>query len=268
MTLHDLEMRHLSGGYRKLAVYLYGRLIFPIISRRAAAILCDSRFTYDEWLRFYRRTQDVHVIPLGVEPGFFDARPGAADHLTPNPYLLYVGNVKPHKNLRRLIEAFLQIKDRIPHDLVIAGKMEGLRSADRAIPGLVAAGGERIRMTGRISQAEIEALYAGADLFVFPSLYEGFGFPPLEAMAAGTAVAASDVPVVREACAEAAEYFNPRDPADIARAIETALAPAAREDLVRRGQERAREMSWDRPLAATERVIRELLPTAAAGEVP
>lgn len=265
VTLHDLEMRHLKlREPRKFPVYLYSRLVFPLIRRRADAIVCDSRFTYDEWLHFYKRTRDVHVIPLGVESAFFDARPGAADHLTPNPYLLYVGNVKPHKNLRRLIEAFLKIKDRIPHDLVIAGKLAGLRSGDRSIPGLVEAGGERIRLTGRVSQPELEALYAGADLFVFPSLYEGFGLPPLEAMAAGTAVAASDISVVREACADAAAYFNPRDPADIARAIEAALADDARTELVRKGRERAQARNWDRPIAETLRVIRATLPDGAA----
>jgi glycosyltransferase involved in cell wall biosynthesis len=260
VTLHDLEMRHLTGGRRKLAVYLYSRLVFPIVRRRAAALLCDSKFTYDEWTRFYKRTRDVHVIPLGVEDAFFEARSGAADHLTPNPYLLYVGNVKPHKNLRRLIEAFLLIKDQIPQDLVIAGKMEGLRSADQAIPGLVAAGGDRVRMTGRVSQAELKALYAGADLFVFPSLYEGFGLPPLEAMAAGTAVAASDIAVVREACADAAAYFDPRKPADIARTIVAALRNDARERFVREGRNRARAMNWDSPIARTLGVIRNLLP--------
>ena len=279
VTLHDLEMRHLSGGPRKFAVYLYSRLIFPLIRRRAAAILCDSQFTYDEWVRYYQRTREVHVIPLGVEAAFFRARRGAADHLTPHPYLLYVGNVKPHKNLRRLIEAFLKIKDRVPHDLVIAGKIEGLRSADQKIPALVASGGGRIRLTGRVEQSELEALYAGADLFVFPSLYEGFGLPPLEAMAAGTAVAASDIPVVREACADAAQYFDPRDTDDMARAMLAVLetktkivtenktdANALRNDLIRRGRERARAMTWDRATETTTRILHETLGTA--GEAP
>lgn len=260
VTLHDLEMRHLALSARKLPVYLYSRLIFPIIRRRANAIMCDSEFTYNEWTHFYGRTRDVSVIPLGVEDAFFQARPGAADHLTPNPYLLFVGNVKPHKNLRRLIEAFLKVKDRISHDLVIAGKMDGLRYVDQEIPGLVEAGGDRIRLTGRVSQAELEALYAGADLFVFPSLYEGFGLPPLEAMAAGTAVAASDIAVVREACANAAEYFQPCDVDDMAHAILAALEPGARDELIRKGNARARTMSWDQVTENTARVMRGLLP--------
>ena len=154
VTLHDLEMRHLRGGLRKFAVYLYSRLFFPVIRRRALALLCDSQFTYDEWKYFYKRTRDVHVVTLGVDENFFAARPGAADHLSPRPYILYVGNVKPHKNLRRLIEAFVQIQDRIPHHLVLAGKMDGLRSADREIPRLIeSAPAGRIHLTRRVDQA-------------------------------------------------------------------------------------------------------------------
>lgn len=265
VTLHDLEMRYLSGGgWRKLAVYVYARLIFPVIRRRARALLCDSAFTHSEWLRFYgpaRPAQILTTIPLGVEPAFFHAQRGAADHLTPRPYLLYVGNVKPHKNLRRLIEAFLLVQDQLGDlDLVLAGKLDGLRSADREIPALVERGGERIRLTGRVSQAELEALYAGAELFVFPSLYEGFGLPPLEAMAAGTPVAAANIPVVREACQSAAEYFDPRNPADMGRAlIAVATNPERARELRAAGQVRAAEMNWQRCVDQTAATFQTVL---------
>ena len=180
-----------------------------------------------------------------------------------SPYCLFVGNLEPRKNLARLIEAFALMATRAPAggtapQLVLAGTRAWLYSG---ILSAVAARGvaDRVVFTGYVPPGDLPALYAGAACFVFPSVYEGFGLPVLEAMAAGAPVVASRVGAIPEVAGDAALLVDAAQPAALAEAIEAVLADAGlRARLVERGRARARLFSWEatarRTLAVYEAV--------------
>jgi glycosyltransferase involved in cell wall biosynthesis len=188
------------------------------------------------------------VIYHGIDTAAWTpaGRPAACDS-----YILTVGSIYPHKNYVRLIEAYAAIARRRPEapDLVIVGderdaafraEMERARSA--ADEGIA----ERIHIVGEVPYAEIKAWYAGAALYVFPSYLETFGHPLLEAMASGVPVVAADIPALREVADEAAVFADPHETRSLARAMEKALLPEARAELIRRGHRRVAQFGWNR----------------------
>lgn len=171
------------------------------------------------------------------------------------PYILYVGNVKPHKNLRRLVQAFQSIADQIPQDLIIVGKKEGFIIGDSEVAKLAEMMGEKIHFTGFVSNEELKNYYHYADLFVFPSLYEGFGLPPLEAMSAGCKnVAVSNIPVLKEIYGDSVVYFDPEDITSIANQIVEQLNKGGTE--VKAPQP---SFDWDSCAKAYARIINDYL---------
>jgi alpha-1,3-rhamnosyl/mannosyltransferase len=172
------------------------------------------------------------------------------------PYVFWIGTWQPRKNVRVLVEAFARLDPELPHRLLLAGP-EGWVADDRAA---VAALGDRVRLLGPVPGADAAALYAGADLFVFPSRHEGFGIPVLEAMAQGTPVVASDIPVLREVGGDAARFVPVDDAAELADAMGALLRdPAARAALVARGLHHVQGYSWERCADATIAVYEEAL---------
>ena len=239
VTVHDVAFLALAGS--TLAQVAYAKAMFSAVRRRASAILFDSAFTAQEFQRRVGTPRHATVCHLGVAAQWFDR----ASEPSPDRYLLFVGNVKPHKNLGRLIEAFARVAPRIPHRLVIAGRREGLRTVDDSVNRLAAALGRRIDITGYVSSPELERLVAGCDALVLPSLYEGFGLPPLEALACGRPVAVSNVASLPEVCGAEAEYFDPLDVDDMARAIErVACRPADTLDIIERRRAWSRRFDW------------------------
>ncbi|HOO81574.1 MAG TPA: glycosyltransferase family 1 protein [Alphaproteobacteria bacterium] len=155
------------------------------------------------------------------------------------PYFLFVGSPVPRKNLDMATRAFHAL-EREDAAFVIVGassaKVFGKRTQTQA---------QNVILPGRLTDQEIVALYRHARALVFPSLYEGFGIPPLEAMVQGCPVLASNIPPVREVCGDAALYFDPRDPADCMRRMREFLDDlSAREDLIRKGTARYPAFSW------------------------
>jgi len=184
-----------------------------------------------------------------------------AKYELPARYILWVGQMYPPKNLGRLFEAFARIKDDIPHDLVLGGQ-----EAWRAKPELELIGRlgirDRVRFTGWVSREHLPALYNLADLFVLPSLYEGFGIPLIEAMACGCPVLTSKTGSPPEVTEGAATLVDPRDVGDIAEGIRRVLSdPSFSRGLVDKGLRRAQDFSWDR---CTKQVL-ELLENVANG---
>jgi glycosyltransferase involved in cell wall biosynthesis len=257
VTVYDLfhlAMPEIVGGLHKR---LYARAMFRGVARKADAILAISQFTKNEFLRLVDEgRKDIVVTHLGVRPeaGTQVARPHA------NPYILFVGNVKPHKNLSALLRAFQKVSNQVPDDLVIVGKKEGFITGDVAvmrgaeeIPG-------RVYFTGKIDAAMLRAYYQHATAFVFPSLYEGFGLPPLEAMAAGCPVACSRAASLPEVCGDAAYYFDPNDIAGMALAVQRVITDQAlRATLKARGEKRASELTWERTIQQTVKVVKGVL---------
>jgi glycosyltransferase involved in cell wall biosynthesis len=198
----------------------------------------------------------VTVAHLGVDPALKPVRdPDTLASICRKygispPYVLYLGTLQPRKNLVRLIEAFREIGKSTNGpsavQLVLAGKKGWL--CDDILARAKALGiGEQVVLTGYVEEVDLAALYSGAELFVMPSLYEGFCLPVLEAMACGTPVVCSNVSSLPKVAGEAALLFDPRNVRAMAEAIERVLANTdLRRSLVARGYARARSFTWAR----------------------
>jgi glycosyltransferase involved in cell wall biosynthesis len=160
------------------------------------------------------------------------------------PYILYVGRITPLKNTERLIQAFFLIKEK-KLTLVIAGR------------GTIKCKDEKVRVLNYIKREDLPALYSGALFFVFPSLYEGFGLPPLEACACGCAVLASSTSALREVLEDAAFYVEPESVESIAEGMKQMVEDEGlRDKLRKKGERRVKEFSWSRAAEQTLKVLR------------
>ncbi len=244
-TVHDVLHIARPEMFPGAARQAYARILLFGLVRRASRVVCVSRFTADELVRLTGcKRSKIEVVYNGVSPDWFHATPPVA--LT-RGYFVYVGNVKPHKNLLRLLKAFSMVKDRIPEDLVIVGKKDGFITGDNRVEPFAAELGDRVRFSGLVSDEDLRALVAGSRGMVFPSLYEGFGLPPLEAMAAGVPVAVSRVASLPEVCGDAALYFDPVREEEIASSLISlsTMPDEARAELIAKSRQRAAEFSWD-----------------------
>lgn len=227
--------------------------------RRAARLACISESTERDLIRFFPRAAGrTFVVPLAADARFAtpgDPAPVAERYgVSAGEYVLAAGTLEPRKNLLRLIRAHAALGPalRERHPLVIVGP----RGWEEQEILDVAAGSEHVRLTGFVPDADLAALYAGCCVFAYPSLYEGFGLPVLEAMTAGAPVLTSDVSSLPEVGGDAAAYVDPTDEDAIRGALARLLAdPAKRAAMVARGRERAARFSWDE-VART--ILREL----------
>ena len=240
---------------------LYARLMFTAIRRKATRVLSISQFTKDEYLRYVPGQHDnVTVTLLGTPPQWQTTSPAGQPNPHPRPFFLFLGNVKPHKNLARLIQAFKQISGQVPHDLLIVGKKEGFIIADRAVEVAAAELGARIAFSGYLDDETLKGYFAHATALVFPSLYEGFGLPPLEAMACGCPTLVSNGFSLPEVCADASLYCDPYSVDDIAaKMLEIATRADLRTTLIARGKQRAAQLTWESCAQKTVAVIHDLL---------
>jgi alpha-1,3-rhamnosyl/mannosyltransferase len=234
---------------------------------RITHFLAVSETTRRELIeRFALAPERVTAIPLGVDREFRPLDPAESAELLGKrfpirrPYALYVGGIQRNKNIVRLIEAFaLAARSALSGwQLVLVGpQVWGDRETDRAIEAGRCAG--TVVLTGHQDGETLIRLYSAADLFVFPSLYEGWTSPPLEAMACGVPVVASRASSIPETVGDAAELVDPLDPADIARGMtKVAEDPARRAELRERGQARAAKFTWERSISATVDLYRRL----------
>jgi glycosyltransferase involved in cell wall biosynthesis len=248
VTIHDLIPLIKPAGYSARA-----RLLFALTVRLAAwaatRIISVSRASAaDLQARLGVQPSKVVTVLEAADPSFSPQPAEAVAALRqrlglPEAYVLYLGGNKPHKNLERLVRAYLRLADAPP--LVIAGQWEARYPEARNI--VAQAGAEsRVKFMGPVAAADVPALYSGATLFVFPSVYEGFGLPPLEAMACGAPVACSHASSLPEAVGEAALLFDPWDEGAITAALQRALGDQAlRAELGRRGLARAAQLTWE-----------------------
>jgi glycosyltransferase involved in cell wall biosynthesis len=248
-TVHDLvafdpELRLPRGSRAE-------RLTLPLAIRRRQTLLCVSEATRAALVeRFPRAAALAQVVPHGVEARFFVERPE-------RPYVLMTGTLEPRKNLVRAVEAAagLPAELRERFELVLAGP-RGWDTAD--IDAALARHRASVRQLGLVPDHELPDLYAGATLFLYPSLREGFGLPVLEAMAAGTAVVTSGLSSLPEVGGEAARYVDPYDVASIRAGVEELLTDdALRTALAAKGRERARAFTWERTARETLRLLSE-----------
>ena len=242
VTLHDVQHLDLPAMFpraeRALRSVLWHRSL-----RRAARVIAISEFVRERAVtKLGLDAERVRVVPLGLDHDVL--RPGTVER---EPFVFYPARPWPHKNHARLYEAFALVRrERPDYRLVLTGGGDF-----GAVP-------DGVEVRGHVSQAELVSLMQRASALVFPSLYEGFGLPPLEAMACGCPVASSNAGALPETVGDAARLFDPHDPRAIADAVLDVLREPA--PWVERGLARAEQFSWNETARQTDAVYAELLP--------
>jgi len=239
------------------------RMTHMLAVHTAQAILTISETTKADLLRHFRvNCRKIFVTPLSADPHL---APQSEESIAavrskyglPDRYILYLGSNKPHKNLIRLIAAFAQSASK--NKLVIAGHWDNRHQEPRRYVEQYDLQ-EQVVFAGPVSEADLPALYSGAVLFVFPSLYEGFGLPVLEAMACGAPVACSNTPGLQEAAGDAAILFDPLDVESLTEAIISVVADEElRQDLRAKGMAQAARFSWEQTAQATLAVYDQVM---------
>jgi glycosyltransferase involved in cell wall biosynthesis len=253
VTFHDMTF-FLYPQVHLLYKRIFFRTMIPLSARRADALIAISNSTRSDILRILQLPPArVATIPYGIAPIF---QPIAAargrdafcqQHNLPYPFILYVGNLEPRKNLPALVRAFARlVQEGLPHTLVFAGA-RGWNDAPIFATIQELGLTPRIVFTDYIPQVALPALYGAADLFVYPSLYEGFGLPVLEAMACGVPVITSNLSSMPEVAGDAGILVDPNDVNALADAMTRVLTDQVlRATLAAKGLARARSFSWER----------------------
>ncbi len=253
VSILDMQYRSHPDDLTPLARWTTHALV-KMAARRADRIIAISEFSKREIVKHTGCPEDrIVVTPLGVDPGFGEALQPATAEL--QPYILSVANSYPHENLHRLVEAFGQLVDQIPHQLVLVGRPRlGEPQLARAIEQVP---GDRIQRMAGLSREELITLYRAADLFVFPSLYEGFGLPVLEAMMAGVPVLTAREGSIPEIGGDDVVYADGRDSADLAGKMKSILAWRAedRDLVIQRARQRAGQFTWPSTAKTTVEVF-------------
>lgn len=251
-TVHDLGYHHFPDAHpRRQRAYLRWSTAHNV--QRSRVVLADSRATRDDIVQHLDAPADkIAVVYPGRDPSLQRVVDSAEIAqtcrryaLTP-PYLLHIGTLQPRKNLVRLIHAFAAVADTMPHQLVLAGHAGWLAHPILdAIDSAPASVRDRIRVTGFVRDTDKAALLSGASALAFPSLYEGFGFPVIEAQQCGIPVVCANSSSLPEVAGDAALLVNPLDTDELAKALRRVVADTTlRTELIERGTTNARRFDW------------------------
>jgi glycosyltransferase involved in cell wall biosynthesis len=272
-TVHDVTFALFPELFLPRDRWILNTLI-PWSLRRASRVIADSESTRRDILRLYGRhvpSEKVRTILLATDPMFHlpsDGQESAREMANENfnlsdlPYVLAVGVLQPRKNLGLLLEAFARVKNgavSLPHRLIIVGK-RGWKNEelDRHLAALPETVREDIVFPGYVADEDLPGLYGGADALCYPSLYEGFGLPPLEALACGCPVLCSQTSSLPEVVGDAGILLPPDDVSAWADALRRVLTDnAARDRLRSLGPAHAAQFSWARTAHETLRVYQE-----------
>jgi len=272
VTIHDLN--HLVFAKNlSMKQKVYARVMLRRAVHISDSIITDSQFTSSELIKYTRvQSNKLNMISLGVDTVLFRRIENKEMILNvqkryaiPERYILYVGNVKPHKNLVRLVEALKKLLANGTNNvyLVIIGRKEGFISRDTMLFSLLESDKmlkERVFFTGFVQQEDLPVLYSLARVFVFPSLYEGFGLPPLEAMACGCPCIVSNSSSIPEVCGDAVLYFDPHDTDDLAVKISKVMTDESLSlELVKKGYRRIKHFTWEKTAEKHIKLFNEVL---------
>lgn len=283
MTVHDMlehmaRAREQSGFWRSLHFHLTKRVL-----RGASRIFAVSNFTRTEIEKLFEIPSDrIEVVYNAIDERFLRGHASAADrdliakrYQVTYPFLLYAGRISAHKNVVRMIEAFSALRTELEREgeypdlklIIIGDDLSGNPDLRRTV---VRAGVQNeVRFLGFVPIEVLRIFYDEAKIFVFPSLYEGFGLPPLEAMAHGTPVVTSNVSSLPEVVGNAAVLVNPENVFEIMRALHKVLTDRALRDRMKeRGYRQATHFSWENSVRRILDVYREVTDGAKTGERP
>ncbi len=259
VTVHDLIGMIYPENLALMSRFYWGTWL-PMVVSRADRIVADSLNTQRDLIRLLGIPEKkIRVVPLAADPKFHPVRDSVAlaqvkkRFNLAKAFVLYVGTIEPRKNLVRVMEAWARVRRRtkIPYQLVITGFQAW---AYREVSDLVRHLGIKrdVVFTGYVRDEELPLLYNASDLFIFPSLYEGFGMPVLEAMACGVPVLTSNTSSIPEVAGDAAIMVDPTDTESMARAIGQALEDKElRSRLIQAGPVRAAQFTWEKTARAT-----------------
>jgi glycosyltransferase involved in cell wall biosynthesis len=265
LTIHDLAFLLYPENYTRINRAYLASMI-PQSVKNAAKVVTDANNTKEDLMRLLQVPEGkIQVIHPGIESTFHPVPRDEGNEIRikyhlPESYVLYVGTLEPRKNIASLIRAYAKVRknEGVSQGLVICG---GLGWLYQDLFKLVRELGlqNEIIFTGHVPNEHLPAIYSGAELLVYPSIYEGFGLPVLEAMACGTPVITSTVSSLPEVAGDAALLVNPYDVEELASAIEKVLSDSElRTKLITKGLERARLFSWEKTARETLAVYQEV----------
>lgn len=266
LVLHGSEWYVHPEFYSKLDI-AYNKILFPIYCRKASAISSVSQTSADDIIGFLQLDPNkVHVVHSAIASHFERVTDSQAltrckeQYDLPDRFILFVGKIYPGKNFGNIVRAFSKISDRAQHklSLVSVGDMRWrYKSELQLIKNLGLQ--DKVHFTGWVDQHDLPTIYSLADCFLFPSYYEGFGIPLLEAMACGCPVVTASTGSCPEIGAAAARYADPTDPEQIAdKVLEVLSDGALRQEMIRLGRERVKDFSWDLAAEKTIDVFRQI----------
>lgn len=256
VTIHDLIHHHFnesSSTTKNMLAFRLKRFGYHLIINNAikkcSRILVPSKFVKDEIIKYFHvDSEKIAVTYEAAEEEYFDVNRFSAPR-TQKPYLLYVGNVYPHKNIEKLLDALKLIKSELKLSIVCPRNVFEKRIQETITTRSLE---KRVEFMGYLPTSKLKTIFQKASAYVFPSLSEGFGIPGLNAMAASLPVIAANIPTLKEIYGDAALYFDPRDPKDIAEKIHKILSdPQTRSFLIQKGNEQVKKYSWQKMATET-----------------
>lgn len=263
VTIYDLSFLLFPEGFNPWK-RLYLRYMTPYSARRSRRVIALSQSTKNDLSRLFRIPgEKIEVIPCGVDPRFRPLNGNLVSRFRqrrglPEGMILFVGTIERRKNVGLLLEAYAQIEKDIPHALVLAGARGW--GADGILAQAERLDLAHVIFAGYVEQEELPLWYNAADLLAYPSLYEGFGLPPLEAMASGTPVLTSNTSSLPEVVGDAGILVDPQNADEIARAMLKVLRDKGlQEEMQKRGLERAKRFTWQGAAEETVRVYEEVM---------
>ncbi|MFC1810955.1 glycosyltransferase family 4 protein [Patescibacteria group bacterium] len=271
VTIHDLTLSFFPGKKKRSILHRFGyHFTLRAAVKKAKKVITISQNSKKDLIELIGTPEDkIEVIYQGVSEKFKIIEDSLRIKktlerygLARSPFLLYTGVWRSHKNIPNMLRAFKKVRELCEEDLkmVITGKEDPYYPEVRELPKEIGIE-DHVIFTGLVDENELVDLYNAASLYVFPSFYEGFGLPPLEAMACGTPVAASETSSIPEICGKGnAVFFDPNDHGDMAQVIYALYRDKAmQEDLVRRGLLRVGEFSWQTMAELTYNLYKECL---------
>lgn len=254
VTIHDVFHLAYAKDLSPLKK-LYSNLLLKVAVKKSDLIMTVSFFSKDEIKKYLAPPLDIEVVPCAVDFNIYNSKKLSSGsqaelrHLygLPDKFILYVGNVKPHKNLIGLLKA---LSNHPEYNLVVVGKKDGFITGDSSIKPLLDSFPElkrRVYFTGFVRDDDLPAIYKMAEMFVFPSLYEGFGIPPLEAQASGCPVLSSSLASMPEVLKDSVLYFDAHNYLDIAEKIfRLDQDPDLKLSLIKNGENNVKRFDWKR----------------------